>query len=1545
MKTSNSIVVQRSLTSNTLLRSLTQSVFVPSRIAPEDDFQMGWRILSPSSALLLSFERLESATSEGVNALGVLCEALNFGRTSGLIELKFDRQSRELAEVIGLDVLSRKAKFLGLQPLRRRLVDSFSTGACMVELTDPQSALLLAQQIVHFSAQVIGKVSPGKLEDFGGIVERVATEGLLNVYEHAFAGSSARRRVFVCATIARPEQTLRSESNEMHDVEKRWLAKFQGRYVFELAISDAGFGIPRTLWRDAIRRRPDLFKRLENISSGTDRYRTARAEIHSELCFDAFHHESTCKQLTDFNDLYHGLNWRGLYRGRQPVESYEGFIALSSGKGRAGYASNEDLTEEFVYQLAHDSDLPGTTLTVRLPLPLKRAYSRRLPSPSFVDSAQPPLLLTPRLLRWKELTESTEAGKLSPIIGQGKIEVPFIGIVFPFFKVTSENLPPPKPTAIIPAAQLMRELRALPPDIVPILFNLELADEELSVLARDWEEWTIGHGHPRLLAVWQTQSKRLIWRIAGVFPPTAKHMLRDLEDNGVSTLTDDSSPECFTLAQGLATNYPHFVTFDAERRTVRLGFFAVRVSPKSVEQAFEVAFASHWARTDVKERVITDDPDRPVRVHTGRLVRRYLCVLFLVESSPMLASLLGRNLLDAIEEFSSEPRSCTLVVDDYGSAFVAQRLLSDVENQLHILGWQDAKRLPHGSEVVLFVDAIFRGQTVRTLVRSLRESGSRIVGVVTCVDLRIASDDIVGVTIKSLVRITDFNAEELSREVVPDEIQIDRLTHVPVIADASDFLEIATTTEARKLLKPGVFDHGFHERGGRLHTISLPVSKLMRSAKDDVLDCLIKKLTTFLLRYVGGSTDVVFFYRAESEIGKQVGNLYERLVAMGLVHPHRVFLRAIPTAHRGARSIFSHIAIDVFAECRPIEQQLSMFTDRKLDEDFVAVYLDDAAVTGRALRSFLFRAMRNPKRVPRAIQALIIVNRLSPGEVRIFSLCQNLETQEASKQGVPFHLDSLLRLQVFSREDSFRDHALLRRIRQSGWVPNQTLRQYLEALISKLSATPKEPVRHIFLAQSEDKAAPLSPDVAQLRHLLALHQQNEGVVADVLRIFTRIEKHRDRTLLNLLALEPELLDEPPLSGICRRAIVDLSVETIRSQTPLEDKSDALTVLAWYETAFFDRLSDFVSDVLRHESLRKQLSLFLLTLFSRTEIHYNKWLDALDSVSESEAKEWAAWAREIVIQANWFQQTVGAVRTNEDAETRLRRLIARMSRHSEASEEHWESLSNQLRPMRSDWAKYAHPKAQENVFNNVRNARDLVETVFIPGLAALIYCAHANGDDETARQLREAHERVLELCARFKLLIPRDLGDVTRELVATLFETLEELRKVTWSGGLSSSDVLSRTELGSPSAPLWALGRFYCAPWIILRKMVNETLSIADIPAVDAFVEEASVVVCRIPVDVMRQILRPLLQNVVSHGDLSSLTVDKHQSQDARKLVLEIRNRTTKPGGGDGVGLMIAREQGRRFKVDIKAEPQGDMWLTEVHIPDFFAEDLIRRPRR
>ncbi|HLG17434.1 MAG TPA: hypothetical protein VJH03_23525 [Blastocatellia bacterium] len=1553
---------------------MREEVFRPSRVDDRDKHQLGWRVVRASHPMEISFQELRSATSEGVNALAVLCDSLDFSRTQGVIELVFDKTSLALAEAMGFGNLSKIRPRSDVELTWHRLKDSYTTGPNTFELRDETAVAALAQQIVECSVRAVADLFPEGLSELADSVHRIATEALLNVYEHAFRERQVSPSVMVCASMTRARDFISPTQGAEHEVERTWVEQFADRYIFDLAISDAGVGIPRTLWLNSKERYPELFDRLSRVGSGSDKFKLLRAEVHRVLCIDAFHHESTCKQVREFHNDYHALNWRGLYRGRQRVIALGGFVALSSGKGRAGFAAIGREAQEFLHSFVGGSDLPGTTLVVRFPLPVERLDSPRTPRPLIPREARP--VLTPSLSRWQHAA-SGSARKLRKEGRRDKksqLDAALVGLVFPFCPLSSEHLGPAGPRSVIPVSQLLRELRTLEPELIPILFCVDPMDEPLFILGRAAADWSLAMGHPRLVAIWQSNMRRLSWRVAGVVPAEAVGMIRELEDEGRFKIVDDTPEACAVLARELSVNYPAFVDLDPND-VVTLKVFAARIDPDCEQQAFEIAFADHWSRYEVKQSVVTDELDRPVRLHTGTLVRRYLCVLYLVESSTMLASIIGRKMIDILAEARSHGKSCSLVTDDDGSSFVAKRLLCDQEKPPRAITRHEALRLPAGSEVVLFVDAIFRGRTVTELAQTLAARSLRVRGVITCVDLRRVPAETIseGIPVRTLMKIERFQPDECMPGALPGvEIQVDRVTHVPVIADASDFLKIAPTQEATNLLSPGAFDHGLHQRGGRLHTISLPVSRLLASKRAELNRCLIRKLRDFLTEHAGKTTDVVFFYRSESEIGREVSAICKGLVAEGLIRPGQAYHRPIPTAQRGARTIFSHIAVELLAQCQPLDSQLSMFTTRVPGDEFVALYLDDAAVTGRAVRSFVFRAMRNAKRLPKAIMALIVVNRLSPGELRLFSLCHtlepvldtppqgaagapavelgpnDLEMKKPASRRVPFTLDSLFRLQVYSREEAIRSHALLRRVREHEAIPNREVRGYLQTLVDKLGSTSKEPVRHIFSPKMSSDSAPLSTGSAQLRHLLALHQQNEGVVAEILGTFADLKSSGDRTLLNVLALEPELLDEPPLSGSCRSDIVDLCVDTLISSGSISDKSDSLAVLSWYETQLFANLTRIAPHLLRDESLCKQLVLFMLTVFSPSDRYRNQFLDAMDRCSDSAdsgVKEQALWARDAVAGSVSSNKRLHAIKSFADAESCLRELVARMARHSPDLDVHWEGLINQLRPMLEDWNNYGLQEARSNVFQNMRPAFDLVDQVFIPALAALIFRARDVGDEDAAIELREAHEEATVLLSRLRPLIPVSEEDVTHERVSQLLSVFDELRKVTWAGKWSSSDVLSYADLGlQPAAICKFLPHFYSAPGVVLYRLINQARREAGLPPNDVDLGP-KVVVCNVPVDPLRRIMFQLIDNVSKHGEIASLELQIAASDSAEptEFIVRLNNRTRHPEQREtsGVGLRILRDLARKHQIRVISEERGDSWFSEIGLSDFFIEDTTR----
>ena len=1533
--------ISGALTLSAVLEQLPFEIFRRAKKDSLDEYQLGWRLILPRQPLMMNFRRVRFATAEGCNLVAILHDLLDGGKETRLLKLSFDEESTGLSRVL------QNIKHLSTLPATHFDLNRISAQArgvvCIYDVGHPDQVLAAARHIAESATRSAAADSSDERSNFYDMTERVAVEALFNIYEHAFSFDHDRKRAFVSLTLQPAARCIDNGSRQPVE-ERQWLENQGQGMIVELAITDVGNGIPKTLWRSAKDQRPQLFNALSTLNSGMTAFDTERAVLHARLAADSFRHDSTCKAYTDFADEYHALNWRGLYRCRQQIAEFGGFIAVASGRGRAGFAwTKESTTMEFSHSFAKRNDLPGTTVLVRLALPLQRRVTRNIAQENEADAGKTATIFTPYLLSWKDLTVARPGQR---IVKRSNGKTPIVAIAFPFRKISSHHHLLEVSGSSIPVPYVLRMLSHIPPDVVPVF---AFADAEGTTLRTIAPTWTALHGYPRLVAIFAPHQKQLAWRVAGVFHTDTEEMLFRLETTGRYEIPKHAPATVGSLARELSLNYPLFITFDSDQHLVLLTHFNARISDESIRLALEKAFIDFWP--EIRSRVIKEDPQRPVLLHTGTRVRRYLCVLSLVESSRLLADVLGRQLMACVEP-EKNGRKCKLVTDDYGSSYVAQTLLRDVASKITPIRRDEALSLARGSEVVLFVDAIFKGRTVTNLAEVLRARELSVRAIVTCADLRDVPGSRIGKHIKvtSLLTIpADFRPEDLGEgSDGGDEVQIDRVTHMPVDAEASRFVDLHTTQSALELLDrgPNLFEHGFHERGGRLHTIALPADRILRDHTAEIIRCLTDKLSPFLRDYADTKTDIAFCYRSGSAVGRYIGHLYEELLSRSLIKWRHVFRLEMPAGHTGARSVFVHPDVGLFTSAKPVEVgQLSLAVGAEHqypNQEFIAIYIDDAAVSGKALRSFLYHVMRDPERQPRAVMGLVIVNRLSPDEVRAFDFWQKLwpTTAHGASAGIPFRFDSVFRLQVGSSDGGFAlSHPLFQRIQQSGPIPTPEMRLYIQQIGERLAN--ERPLRHIFLTEGPDPGRPFSSDAARLRHLLAIHQQNEAVPAQILSTFTRMREAKDPALLHVLALEPKLLDEVPFNGICFRDTIEFCVETLKDQAAARaDKSDALCVLAWYETAFFDRLREIAPGVLADQALRQQFLLFVLTLFTRSKEQYHRVIDALgDVTAPAEQKGWANWAAQVVTRSHRFRQTLALVQSDADAEMLVRELIMRMSRHSTDAEWHWESLSNRLITMREDWSAFGYKEAREKVLNSVPLARALAQDVFLPALSALVYLSELRGDNTLAERMGKSHGLALLALERLTEISPSRLEDVTPARVIELCEALEALRDVTWAGNWSANDVLSLSTLGANPPPLCqALREFYSAPWAIFGRLADELRAEIGLTG-GATNIEPSIIVCPVPVADMHLILTLLLDNVRKHGEPSSLMGTKLDGEPP--LIISFQNRVRSAEMIGGFGITLARARATRFGIDVVSESDtatSGGWITKITFPTFFRAD-------
>lgn len=998
------------VTLDAVLGGLPLELFRPARASDGDRHQLGTRTILPRRRVALSFRNLGFVTAEGLNVVAGLKELIRSSAGDSLISFEFDSDSERMAEVFGVKQLNDQPPIDGVQPLRHLSDSAWTAGPFCCRLNAEKDVIEAARGIAESASLVADNWSSSEIGVLHDAIERIVIEALYNIYEHAYERKIQEKLSLVSFCVQPADRYISKRSYSSSELS--WLQFHGKRMVLEIAVSDLGQGVAKTLWLNYHDKHPTKFAKLVNAKSGTREFELARRGVHEQLCLYAFNHESTRKNVDDFFDPYHQLNWRGLFRGRRHIADLGGCVTLTSGRGRAGFATKSDGESGFAFAMPGDNDLIGTTLTLRIPLPLGRRASPMHALRDVVTERDEMRQIELKLLPLSGLVAGRKfdgdgGTRMVPHDLHGEM----VGLVLPFRRVTSAHHLSLGASSFT-SVEFLQCVRKLNPRLVPIVMFGFVKD---AILRVPLESSGAAVGGPRMLAIWDSQTRHLIWKFVGAFDQETESMLDALESRGEYDIPSVVPDVVVDLAYELQANYAHDIVFNESSRRIAIRRFSMRISKKSEEAAFKIAFDQYWPL--IEQRVVEDGP---VLVHTGRRVSRYLCILYLVESSWYFGEIMGVRLRALID-------GDYVVTDDFGSLCVAQTLMRSESGHRTKLGLAESMDCPLGQPVTIFADAIFRGNTVTVLAEILRARGCIVNKIVACVDLREDRGTLIlgDIPIHALVNVDAFRTEELQQSANGGaDVQIDRVTHVPIRGASSQFVAMASTQMAEDLLKrsESIIEHGFKERGGRLHTIALPVGRLLKSFRNECVDLIVDKIVRFLADCADCPADIVFFFRAESEIANCIGSLHDRLVSKGHIGIGRTYKVALQSEHQGATTLFTHSKIPLFRTCVPVDSgQLLFFSNEttgvRPNGKYLGIYLDDAAVSGKALRSFLYQAMCDKECVPIGLLGVVLVNRLSPVELRAFELNRRLWSPNLQDEvGVPFRLADVFRMQVRSKE-------------------------------------------------------------------------------------------------------------------------------------------------------------------------------------------------------------------------------------------------------------------------------------------------------------------------------------------------------------------------------------------------------------------------------------------------------------------------------------------------------------------------------------------------
>ena len=1521
----NVIPLPSTLTLGSLLEGLSQRtpLFVPVD-AKTDSSLMGWRLPESVQQTKFSSASMELTSASAMAAFGLLRTALNADVASRIPSETPDKGTW-LSLLAGTmqDVGEWKTLSGGINATPTWLTD-VTLRNDVKQRTDAWISLL-----AH-PPEGLGT----ELHALLPILQRIISEALLNVHEHAYS-SEAHKPVWLSATILpvsaqrqilTEDESRRGGAVACHPREVGWIDGIEGNRVLELAICDHGFGIPRTLAKNAAKRRPDLCERIAKLSAGTKEFAALRAELHGDICAYAFHHFSTRKEAHEFQPPFLQFHWRGLYRCYRQVVESGGGIALTSGQGRAGYTALGARAEAFRHCLGTASDFPGTLWNIRLPLPAVVRQRRQPSSPAGSENE----MHFHEIIMWRK--QATETPDSNVALGLPHASEPQLtAVTLPFCEVVAgiQNLQPDQ----IGAGELTEFLPTrIAEQAVPVFCFIKSVEDwrhHFCAIEPDAEMRLHSEGPPRLVG-WMTFDGKLQCGVAGVVSEDNAAFIKQLEEHGEAHAESESNTR---FAAELVAHYPQHLIWEEAEGILKVPFHAARISFDDHLQVLRTAWMQYWAKGEVREEVVTKKEGCAILLATGTRIRSHFSVFRMLHQSRLVTEALGsffaRKLATSLP-VTSRP---TVVIDQPASRHICHALLADTGCAAEVCSFDalaNGQQLP--SSVIVFADAILKGDTVGRVLTGLRRLKIDPKAVVTCADVRnliSRGKPILSVPVLSLVEAVGFDCEIITDPKGLRDIQTDSITHVPFEdAKSSPFVDLSCIPEVAQFLieNPELFACGYHRLSDRAHTVSLPLGGFVRDVKFSerlaawaALEIQLR-LGSLGVNCIG--KDIVFFTRFDTKIG-QIEALIARELDTALHGNTGVFRVRLPAAYREAHTVFPQASMDIFADCKEMTaKQLALGGYRKPLDKYVAIYLDDAAVTGNSMRDFVYCAMQSGSPTPCVIVAIAMVNRLSPGEVRFLQLCRNLDCdgEEDDSGHHKFGYCYLFNLQVRShRQSRIFGHKLLDAVLECPRFFHPTLRPYVDSLRESTRAPlSKTPRRHLF--NPDGAPEPVTTAVIQFRHLLALNQQNEPVILEIIRRLERLTDPAspDPSILTVFALEPSLLEDPPLWQFGREIIVRLAKQVLTGDYSVVRKSDALAVLACFPRALIEHYSDFGEAVLSSEKLTRQLVVHIMANLATSEanIHLPQ-LKPLPKVSEDRQ----FWFHRVLDTARKVERLTTIIHGPQEARNAIALLGSHLLPHTKSHDNIWVGLGESLGNLAKRWTDLADVSRRQHDLAGCKLLAAFAERIILPAYPALTYFLRRHSTPEDIESLRDAHALAHERLGEFLAILPSNIREFDKKRAEEADRRFRALKEVSWSVW-TTDGLLSGAPLPQDASQLAkSIAKAFSAPSMLLERAIRTAL-----PTAKPFSElrelrgkDRKLTVAPIPVDTLEYIYFQLLDNVAKCGDVNSLQILTELNRPPNGDFIwhvQIRNRVVKPKtpDGQGQGLQLAAEKGRQFGV-------------------------------
>ena len=630
------------------------------------------------------------------------------------------------------------------------------------------------------------------------------------------------------------------------------------------------------------------------------------------------------------------------------------------------------------------------------------------------------------------------------------------------------------------------------------------------------------------------------------------------------------------------------------------------------EQGSRKAVPWYWEASVSREGKLR----QAVKTNSNHFVSKYLSVFGLCEAEPVYFRLIARSLLATLRKFTLA-ENVILVPDTDTSSYILAQRLSDLWRATNgefpeIVHPRNRSTFDFsGKDVLIFADVMFFGSSIKHVIADIESACTKGRGrpkrieYFACLNL---SSQKVALTFfeEELVPnyaiswsftdaiCTDITEEEkakalrvdpISNELIPEELASEWNQFQYIVCNKLELGKIGD--DIGRHLQPRSFQYGLQRLDHRYHLVRWSTRQFEPSnALFAIFSRIVAAASSQMLQEQSQGGDVVVFIRSSTSL-RSVARAFVEAISTNIRTDGKFFLAEIETQIYQGKQLLRRgieLAIENAIPLADLTKGSRLFDESAgPSQGFLAIYLDNSAVSGRALREFVSSFSYGSGRAkPSAVLLCPVVSKLSPNQERFFRQVEGYSTQikgpttidqDISGQAtLKLRLLSLLqlRLRTYARLEHTAFFARLKLFVERG---QPQCRGEIEGLFAELqkfmSRVSLEEFNSIIqcpftclLPEREQGNQDVSLEVISLRQLLALRQQGGPFSADILRIAREIVESNDISLLTVLALEPDLLDDDAIIRLLRKEIAGLCVRALEtSESTSIDKANALWVIA------------------------------------------------------------------------------------------------------------------------------------------------------------------------------------------------------------------------------------------------------------------------------------------------------------------------------------------------------------------------------------------------